>query len=106
MCWCTHYDSPTCGHSWISMTHACGFCRDFLNCLNHQIIQVLIAPAYVCPRCNCGFSDPETIKMIAGPWGCNQMIRGHWGGNQVIPGQWGNAQLHPNNWGAQPMMPG
>lgn len=41
--------------------------------------------------CNGGFADAETIGMVQGPWGCNQMIRNHVGGNYAIPGHWGNA---------------
>ncbi|EOA89619.1 hypothetical protein ACJQWK_02438 [Exserohilum turcicum] len=93
MCGCTLYDSPTCGHSWISMSQPCGFLADLLNCPHRQIYQTLIAPPYTCPTCNGGFADQETIEMVQGPWGCNQMIRNHVGGNHAIPGQWGNAQI-------------
>lgn len=91
MCGCTLYDSPTCGHSWISMSQPCGFLRDLLSCPNRQTYQTLIAPPYACPVCNGGFADGETMEMIQGPWGCNQMLRNHVGGDHAIPGQWGNA---------------
>lgn len=96
MCGCTLYDSPTCGHSWISMSQPCGFLSDLLNCPYRQTYQTLIAPPYTCPMCNGGFADRETIEMVQGPWGCNQMIRGHVGGSHAIPGTWGQM---PMNWG-------
>jgi len=99
MCGCTLYDSPTCGHSWISMSRPCGFLADLLNCPNRQTYQTLIAPPYTCPICNNGFADQETIEMVQGPWGCNQMIRNHVGGHYAIPGQWGNAHLMAGRWG-------
>jgi hypothetical protein len=99
MCGCTLYDSPTCGHSWISMSQPCGFLSDLLNCPYRQTYQTLIAPPYTCPTCHRGFADRETIEMVQGPWGCNQLIRSHVGGNYAIPGQWGNAPLISNGWG-------
>jgi hypothetical protein len=69
MCGCTLYDSPTCGHSWISMSQPCGFLSDLLNCPYRQTYQTLIAPPYSCPMCNGGFADRETIEMVQGPWG-------------------------------------
>lgn len=87
------YDSPTCGHSWYSMTQPCGYLQDLLNCPMRRVFQTLIAPPYVCPTCNRGFADAETIQMIHGPWGCNQMIRGYVGGTHSIPGHWGSARL-------------
>jgi hypothetical protein len=90
MCSCTLYDSPTCGHSWVSMSQPCGFLSDLLNCPYRQIYQTLVAPPYTCPTCQSGFADRETIEMIQGPWGCNQLIRSHVGGNYAIPGQWGH----------------
>lgn len=87
------YDSPTCGHSWISMSQPCGFLQDLLNCPVRQVYQTLIAPPYTCPTCNLGFADAETIQMIQGPWGCNQMIRNHIGGSHSIPGSWGNVRF-------------
>lgn len=99
MCGCTLYDSPTCGHSWVSMSQPCGFLSDLLNCPNRQTYQTLIAPPYTCPQCNGGFADRETIEMVQGPWGCNQLIRSHVGGSHAIPGSWGNATLAPISWG-------
>ncbi|USP73389.1 uncharacterized protein yc1106_00663 [Curvularia clavata] len=99
MCGCTLYDSPTCGHSWISMSQPCGFLSDLLNCPYRQVYQTLIAPPYTCPMCNSAFADHETIEMVQGPWGCNQMIRNCVGGNFTIPGQWDNARQIPNEWG-------
>ncbi|KAH7401474.1 hypothetical protein BKA66DRAFT_405619 [Pyrenochaeta sp. MPI-SDFR-AT-0127] len=98
MCGCTLYDSPTCGHSWISMSQPCGFLSDLLNCPYRQTYQTLVAPPYTCPMCNGSFADRETIEMVQGPWGCNQMIRNHIGGSHSIPGQWGNAHLLPGDW--------
>ncbi|KNG52685.1 60s ribosomal protein l29 [Stemphylium lycopersici] len=95
MCGCTLYDSPTCGHSWISMSQPCGFLSDLLSCPYRETYQTLIAPPHTCPVCNGGFADQETIEMVQGPWGCNQMIRNHVGGNYAVPGQWGNARLMP-----------
>ncbi|KAF2641467.1 hypothetical protein P280DRAFT_313979 [Massarina eburnea CBS 473.64] len=105
MCFCTQYDSH-CGHSWVSLSEPCGFLQDFLNCPHRNIIRMCIAPSGVCPQCFGGPADSETIEMIQGPWGCNQMIRSQIGGPQVIPGNWGRAQLHPQHWGNQPMLPG
>jgi hypothetical protein len=102
MCGCTLYDSPTCGHSWISMSQPCGFLSDLLSCPYRQTYQTLIAPPYTCPTCHRGFADRETIEMVQGPWGCNQLIRSHVGGNYAIPGQWGNAPLISNGWGGNP----
>ena len=102
MCGCTLYDSPTCGHSWISMSQPCGFLSDLLSCPNRQTYQTLIAPPFTCPQCNGGFADRETIEMVQGPWGCNQLIRSHVGGSHAIPGSWGNAPLAMNNWVGSP----
>jgi hypothetical protein len=100
MCGCTLYDSPTCGHSWISMSKPCSYLADLLSCPYRQTYQTLIAPPYTCPQCNGGFADAETIEMIQGPWGCNQMIRNYVGGNYAVPGQWGNALLlRSSGWG-------
>jgi hypothetical protein len=99
MCGCTLYDSPTCGHSWISMSQPCGYLQDLLNCPYRQTYQTLIAPPYSCPTCHCGFADRETIEMVQGPWGCNQLIRSHAGGNYAIPGQWGHAPIMSGGWG-------
>jgi hypothetical protein len=105
MCTCTHYDGQ-CGHTWISNSQPCGPLRDFLNCPNHQIAQYLIAPPGTCPACCGGFADPETIQMVQGPWGCNQMLRNQWGGDLAIPGAWGNAPLLQQHWGGNQMIPG
>ncbi|EAT80355.1 hypothetical protein SNOG_11943 [Parastagonospora nodorum SN15] len=107
MCGCTLYDSPTCGHSWISMSQPCGFLSDLLNCPYRQTYQTLIAPPYSCPTCHRGFADRETIEMVQGPWGCNQLIRSHVGGNHAIPGQWGHVPMMGGGWGgALAMTPG
>jgi hypothetical protein len=98
MCGCTLYDSPTCGHSWISMSQPCGYLQDLLNCPYRQTYQTLIAPPYACPTCHGGFADRETIEMVQGPWGCNQLIRSHAGGNYAIPGQWGHAPIMRGGW--------
>ncbi|KAH8727176.1 hypothetical protein GQ44DRAFT_704632 [Phaeosphaeriaceae sp. PMI808] len=98
MCGCTLYDSPTCGHSWISMSQPCGYLSDLLSCPYRQTYQTLIAPPYTCPTCHGGFADRETIEMVQGPWGCNQMIRSHVGGSHKIPGQWGHAPIRPGGW--------
>jgi hypothetical protein len=81
------------------MSQPCGFLSDFLSCPYRQTYQTLIAPPYTCPVCNGGFADQETIEMIQGPWGCNQMLRNHFGGKYAILDQWGNAQSTPNEWG-------
>jgi hypothetical protein len=106
MCGCTLYDSPTCGHSWISMSQPCGFLSDLLNCPYRQTYQTLIAPSYTCPMCNGGFADRETIEMVQGPWGCNQLIRSHFGGSHAIPGQWGKAPMMTNSRGTPAPIPG
>jgi hypothetical protein len=98
MCGCTLYDSPTCGHSWISMSQPCGFLSDLLSCPYRQTYQTLIAPPYTCPMCNGGFADRETIEMVQGPWGTNQMLRNHVGGGYAIPGQWGSAPFMSGGW--------
>ncbi|KAF1956737.1 hypothetical protein CC80DRAFT_380892, partial [Byssothecium circinans] len=105
MCFCTQYDSH-CGHSWVSMTDSCAFRRDFLSCPVRTIVQMCIAPPGVCPQCFGGFASPDTIEMIQGPWGCNQMIRSQMSDPQVIPGHWGGAQVLHQDWGARPMIPG
>jgi hypothetical protein len=97
MCGITMYDSPTCGHSWRSMSQPCGPLSDLLSCPRREIYQTLIAPPDSCPQCNLAFADCETIEMVQGPWGCNQMIRSQIGGNYAIPGSWGNAPLLMNN---------
>lgn len=81
------------------MSQPCGFLSDLLNCPNRQTYQTLIAPPYTCPICNGGFADRETIEMVQGPWGCNQMLRNHVGGNYAIPGQWGSAPFMSGGWG-------
>ncbi|CAO2656371.1 Nn.00g051740.m01.CDS01 [Neocucurbitaria sp. VM-36] len=80
------------------MSQPCGFLSDLLSCPYRQTYQTLVAPPYTCPMCNGGFSDRETMEMIQGPWGCNQMIRSHVGGSHAIPGQWGNAPLITGSW--------
>ncbi|KAF2033249.1 hypothetical protein EK21DRAFT_98266 [Setomelanomma holmii] len=99
MCGCTLYDSPTCGHSWMSMSQPCGFLSDLLSCPNRHTYQILIAPPHSCPMCNGGFADRETIEMVQGPWGCNQLVRSHVGGSFAIPGEWGNARIPMMNSG-------
>lgn len=79
------------------MSQPCGFLSDLLSCPNRQTYQTLIAPPYACPRCNGGFADRETIEMVQGPWGCNQLIRSHLGGSYAIPGSWGSIPLGMNN---------
>lgn len=81
------------------MSQPCGFLSDLLSCPNRQTYQTLIAPPYTCPQCNCGFADRETIEMVQGPWGCNQLIRSHVGGSHAIPGSWGSVPLTMINWG-------
>jgi hypothetical protein len=93
MCGCTLYDSPTCGHTWMSMSQPCGFLSDLLSCPQRETYQTLVAPPMSCPMCNGGFADRETIEMVQGPWGCNQMLRSQVGGSYAIPGAWGNAPL-------------
>lgn len=80
------------------MSQPCGFLSDLLSCPNRQTYQTLIAPPHTCPQCNNGFADRETIEMVQGPWGCNQLIRSHVGGSHAIPGSWGNVPLAMNNW--------
>jgi hypothetical protein len=106
MCGCTLYDSPTCGHSWISMSQPCGFLSDLLSCPYRQTYQTLIAPPYSCPTCYAGFADRETIEMVQGPWGCNQMIRSYVGGSHAIPGQWGHAPIMSGGWGGPALTSG
>jgi hypothetical protein len=82
------------------MSQPCGYLADLLSCPYRQTYQTLIAPPYTCSQCNGGFADRETIEMVQGPWGCNQMIRNHVGGNYAVPGQWGNAPLlRSGGWG-------
>lgn len=104
MCGCTLYDSPTCGHSWLSMSQPCGFLSDLLSCPYRQTYQTLIAPPYACPTCNRGFADCETMEMVQGPWGCNQLIRNHVGGSHAIPGQWGHIPTISGGWGSGPAL--
>ena len=84
------------------MSQPCGFLSDLLSCPNRQTYQTLIAPPFTCPQCSGGFADRETIEMVQGPWGCNQLIRSHVGGSHAIPGSWGNAPLAMNNWVGSP----
>jgi hypothetical protein len=89
------------------MSQPCGFLSDLLNCPYRQTYQTLIAPPYTCPTCHHGFGDRETIEMVQGPWGCNQLIRSHVGGPHAIPGQWGHApMMGGGGCGASPMMGG
>lgn len=88
------------------MSQPCGFLADLLSCPNRQTYQTLVAPPYTCPVCNGGFADQETIEMVQGPWGCNQMLRNHVGSNYTIPGQWGNAPLMANGFASPVMAPG
>ncbi|KAF9701278.1 hypothetical protein EKO04_000592 [Ascochyta lentis] len=81
------------------MSQPCGFLSDLLSCPDRQTYQTLVAPPYTCPQCNGGFADRETIEMVQGPWGCNQLIRSHVGGSHAIPGSWGNAPLVMNSGG-------
>jgi hypothetical protein len=105
MCGCTLYDSPTCGHTWMSMSQPCGFLSDLLSCPRRETYQTLVAPAMSCPMCNGGFADRETIEMVQGPWGCNQMLRSQIGGSYAIPGAWGNAPLVSRSLGNSVMFP-
>lgn len=98
MCYCTQYDSPTCGHSWTSMSESCGYGADLLNCPSRQTMNYLIAPAYSCPQCNCSFADSETLEMIQGPWGCNQLVRNHYGGDFAVGNAWSGALPTPQLW--------
>jgi hypothetical protein len=86
------------------MSQPCGFLSDLLNCPYRQTYQTLIAPPYSCPTCHGGFADRETIEMVQGPWGCNQLIRSHVGGNHAIPGQWGHVPMMSNSWGVAPAL--
>ncbi|KAH7394000.1 hypothetical protein DE146DRAFT_617445 [Phaeosphaeria sp. MPI-PUGE-AT-0046c] len=106
MCGCTLYDSPSCGHSWLSMSQPCGFLSDLVSCPTRQTYQTLIAPPHACPACNRGFADRETIEMVQGPWGCNQLIRNHVGGSYAVPGQWGSLGVPSisGGWGAGPAL--
>jgi hypothetical protein len=83
------------------MSQPCGFLSDLLNCPYRQTYQTLVAPPYTCPMCNGGFADRETIEMVQGPWGCNQLVRSHVGGNYAIPGQWGYAPTMTDDWGGR-----
>ena len=65
------------------MSQPCGFLSDLLSCTHRHIYQTLKAPPHTCPVCNGGFADCETIEMVQGPLGCNQ----------VVPGQLVNAPL-------------
>lgn len=80
------------------MSQPCGFLSDLLNCPHRHTYQTLVAPPMTCPMCNGGFADRETIEMVQGPWGCNQMIRSHIGGSYAVPGHWGNAPPVTSNW--------
>lgn len=88
------------------MSQPCGFLADLLSCPNRQTYQTLVAPPYTCSTCDGGFADRETIEMVSGPWGCNQMLRAHVGGNYAIPGQWGNAPFLANGVTSPAMTPG
>lgn len=106
MCYCTQYDSPTCGHSWTSMTESCGYSRDLLSCPYRQTMNYLIAPVYTCPQCNCGFADGETLEMIQGPWGCNQLVRNYYGGDFAVGNTWAGSLRVPQLRGGGPLYSG
>ncbi|KAL5408642.1 hypothetical protein PMIN06_000396 [Paraphaeosphaeria minitans] len=98
MCLCTQYDSSTCGHSWTSMTESCGYGQDLLNCPYRQTVNYLVAPPYTCPTCDSGFADGETLQMIQGPWGCNQLVRNHYGGDFAVGNTWAGSPQVPQLW--------
>ncbi|KAK7192949.1 hypothetical protein PSPO01_00743 [Paraphaeosphaeria sporulosa] len=95
MCLCTQYDSSTCGHSWTSMTESCGYSQDLLSCPYRQTVNYIVAPPYTCPTCNGGFADGETLQMIQGPWGCNQLVRNHYGGDFAVGNAWAGSLQVP-----------
>jgi hypothetical protein len=106
MCLCTQYDSPTCGHSWTSMTESCGYGQDLLNCPYRQPVNYLVAPPYTCPSCNGGFVDGETLQMVQGPWGCNQLVRNHYGGDFAVGNAWAGSLQAPQLWSGASMRGG
>jgi hypothetical protein len=88
------------------MSQPCGFFSDLLNCPYRHTYQTLIAPPYTCPTCNTGFADRETIEMVHGPWGCNQLIRNNFGGSSAISGQWGHMPAMSGGWGGPALTSG
>lgn len=80
------------------MTESCGYCRDLLNCPYRQTVNYLVAPPYTCPTCNGGFVDGESMQMIQGPWGCNQLVRNHYGGEFAVGNAWAGAMHVPQLW--------
>jgi hypothetical protein len=94
MCLTTLYDSPTCGHTWTSLTTPCTPYSDLLSCASRSPARYLIAPPHTCPTCNGGFADGETLQMVQGPWGCNQVVRNYYGGEWAVGGGWmGDARV-------------
>ena len=80
------------------MTESCGYGQDLLNCPYRQTVNYLVAPPYTCPTCNGGFADGETLQMIQGPWGCNQLVRNHYGGDLAVGHSWAGSLQIPQLW--------
>jgi len=80
------------------MSQPCGAYRDLLNCPSRQTVQYLVAPHFTCPQCNGGFGDGETLQMIQGPWGCNQLLRNQFGGNYAVGMEWNGGSPIPHLW--------
>lgn len=66
MCFCTEYASPTCQHSWISLTESCGFGANLLTCPRRQPVQSCIAPPHCCAICDGAHEDPAICQMVIG----------------------------------------
>lgn len=66
MCLCTEYDSPSCGHSWISLTEPCSIGANLLTCQLPEPIQSCVAPPYCCPICDGSHDDPAVCQIITG----------------------------------------
>lgn len=88
------------------MSEACGLDRDLLSCPYRQTVNYLIAPPYTCPTCNGGFADGETLQMIQGPWGCNQLLRNHYGGDLSIGNTWAGSIPVPEFYTGSPICGG
>lgn len=80
------------------MTESCGYGQDLLNCPYRQNVNYLVAPPHTCPTCNGGFADGETLQMIQGPWGCNQLIRNQYGGDLAVGNAWAGSFQVPQLW--------
>lgn len=80
------------------MTQPCGYGQDLLNCPIRETGRCLVARPGACPTCNGAFADGETLQMIQGPWGCEQLVRKYRGGDFAIGNSWAGSLQVPQFW--------